>query len=152
CTEDCPLDKNTNLCTQTERGVSPRAVQSLLHFAQALAFFRGRAEVGADDVRAVLPWVLHDKLPANVQSPFFQKPENHVLLTDRSAWIHQLFDRAVAQLAAFTPSRKPTVELQQVCADRTETTTPELRRRLDTIQKRLEQVMQENELNALVAS
>ena len=42
CTEDCPLDKSENLCTQTESGVSPRAAQALLHFAQALAYFRGR--------------------------------------------------------------------------------------------------------------
>src|SRR5262249_41898069 len=38
CTEDCPLDKTVNLCAQTENGVSPRAVQALLHFAQALAW------------------------------------------------------------------------------------------------------------------
>jgi MoxR-like ATPase len=153
CTEDCPLDKNTNLCTQTETGVSPRAVQSLLHFAQALAFFRGRPAVGAEDVRAVLPWVLHDKLPANPLSGFFQKPEHRTYLTDRVAWLHQLFDRAAAQLAAYGPARKGTVELQQLCAPGFGAApTPELRQRLAQIEARLAAVLREGERNALVAA
>jgi hypothetical protein len=53
-------------------------------------------------VRALLPWVLLDKLPANPQSAFFQKPENQVYLTDRVSWIQQLFDRAAAQHAAYS--------------------------------------------------
>jgi MoxR-like ATPase len=151
CTEDCPLDKTTNLCTQTESGVSPRAVQGLLHFAQALAWFRGRDAVGAEEVRALLPWVLHDKLQPNPQSSFFQKPENHVYVTDRVSWLVQLFDRAVAQQAAYAPGRGPTVELQRACADGFgPATTAELRRRLDQLRGRTEQVLRENELNAVV--
>jgi MoxR-like ATPase len=150
CTEDCPLDKSENLCTQTESGVSPRAAQALLHFAQALAYFRGRTEVGADDVRAVLPWVLHDKLPQNPQSPFFQKPENRVYVTDRVSWLWQLFDRAVAQQAAHAPTRKRTLELARVCAAGTDAlTTPELGRRLVAIRDRVEEVARGTELNGV---
>jgi MoxR-like ATPase len=151
CTEDCPLDKTTNLCTQTENGVSPRAVQSLLHFAQALAWFRGRGAVGPEEVRALLPWVLHDKLQPNPQSAFFHKPENQVYLTDRVSWISQLFDRAVTQQAAYAPGRGPTEELQGACAGGFgSATTVDLRRRLDQIRGRMEQVLRENELNAVV--
>lgn len=46
--EDCPLDKDVQLCTQTENGVSAHAWQSLLHFAKALAWFRGAAEVSIE--------------------------------------------------------------------------------------------------------
>jgi MoxR-like ATPase len=153
CTEDCPLDKSENLCTQTESGVSPRAGQSLLHFAQALAYFRGRAEVGPEEVRAVLPWVLHDKLPPNPQSPFFQKPENRVYLTDRVSWLWQLFDRAVAQQAAHAPARKRTLELARRCRDAgPAVSTPELRGRLDALRERVDQVQREQELNAVVHS
>jgi MoxR-like ATPase len=153
CTEDCPLDKATNLCTQTENGVSPRAVQALLHFAQALAWFRGRAAVGAEEVRALLPWVLHDKLRVNPQSAFFNKPENQVFLADRVSWITQLFDRAVAQQAAYAPSRGPTLALERECAaGLAGTTTAELRRRLERIRARTEQVLAENEMNAIVHS
>lgn len=103
CTEDCPLDKTTHLCAQTEKGVSPRTYQAMLHFGQALAWFRGRDAVDIEDLRALLPWLLHDKLPPNVQSEFFHRISNRPYLTDRVGWVHQLFDRAQAQRAEYAP-------------------------------------------------
>lgn len=105
CTEDCPLDKHTNLCAQTENGVSARAYQALIHLAQALAFFRGRPAVGIDDLRALAPWVLHEKLRPNPHAAFFLKPENQSLLADRASWIVQFFDKALDQHAAYRPGR-----------------------------------------------
>ena len=151
CTEDCPLDKTSNLCAQTENGVSPRAVQALLHLAQSLAWFRGRDSVGADDVRALLPWVLHDKLRVNPQSAFFQKPENQVYLSDRASWIQQLFDRAVDQHAAYSKKRDPVRELERECAGGFgPMTTVDLRRLLARVRERLEQVVRDNEMNGVV--
>ncbi len=150
CTEDCPLDKNENLCAQTENGVSARAAQALLHFAQALAFFRGRCAVGPEDVRAVLPWVLHDKLRQNPQSAFYHKPEHQTYLTDRVSWLLQLWDRAVTQHAAAAPSRRRTLELRDACAGGpAAAATAELRRRLTLLEERAGQVLRENELNAV---
>ena len=54
CTEDCPLDKQENLCSQTENGTSPRAFQAVVHFAKALAYFRGHPAVGLDELRQIL--------------------------------------------------------------------------------------------------
>lgn len=105
CTEDCPLDKTEHLCAQTEKGVSPRTYQAMVHFGQALAWFRGNDAVEIADLRTLLPWLLHDKLPPNVQSEFFHKLENRAYLTDRAGWIHQLFDRAQAQRAEYLPVR-----------------------------------------------
>lgn len=151
CTEDCPLDKTTNLCTQTENGVSSRGVQALLHFVQALAWFRGKEQVGADDVRALLPWVLHDKLRINPQSAFFQKPEHQVYLSDRVSWMQQLFDRALDQHAAYSKKRVAVRELERDCAGGFGTmTTVDLRRFLERIRERLEQVLRDNELNGVV--
>jgi hypothetical protein len=151
CTEDCPLDKTTNLCSQTENGVSSRAVQALLHLAQALAWFRGEEAVGADDVRAMLPWVLHDKLRVNPQSAFFQKPENQVYLSDRVSWIQQLFDRAVDQHAAYSKKRAAVRDLERDCAGGFGSmTTIDIRRLLDRIRERLEHVVRDNELNGVV--
>jgi MoxR-like ATPase len=151
CTEDCPLDKTSNLCTQTENGVSARAVQALLHLSQALAWFRGQEAVGADDVRAMLPWVLHDKLRVNPQSAFFQKPENQVFLADRVSWIQQLFDRAVDQHAAYAKKRAPVRELEQECdGGFGSMTTVDLRRLLGWVRGCLEQVLRDNELNGVV--
>jgi MoxR-like ATPase len=151
CTEDCPLDKNENLCAQTENGVSARAAQALLHYAQALAFFRGREAVGPEDVRAVLPWVLHDKLQQNPQSAFFHKPEHQTYLTDRPGWLAQLWDRSVTQHAAYAPTRRRTLELRQACAGSpSDAATSELRRRLTQIEERIELVVRGSELNAIV--
>jgi MoxR-like ATPase len=151
CTEDCPLDKTTNLCTQTENGVSARAVQALLHLAQALAWFRGEAGVGADDVRALLPWVLHDKLRLNPQSAFFQKPENQVYLSDRVSWIQQLFDRAADQHAGYAKKRAAVAALRQECAGGfAALTTVDLRRLLEQIRDRLSVLLRENELNGVL--
>ena len=113
CTEDCPLDKQENLCSQTENGVSPRAFQAVVHFAKALAYFRGQPAVDVDDLRQILPWALFDKLKQNAQSAFFQKAENKVYLTDRVSWIRQLFDRAIQQHAAYEPVRRPLLLLRE---------------------------------------
>jgi MoxR-like ATPase len=151
CTEDCPLDKHENLCSQTENGVSARAYQTLLHFAKALAYFRGQSAVTADDVRQLLPWVLHDKLQPNLQSAFFQKVENQVLLTDRVSWIRQLFDRAAAQYAAYLPVRQPVLQLRREQDAGMDTlTTVEVRQRLAKVQQRIEDTVNKTELNGSV--
>jgi MoxR-like ATPase len=150
CNEDCPLDRQSNLCSQTENGVSARAVQALLHYAQALAYFRGQDAITLDDLRALLPWVLHDRLQVNPQSAFFQKTDNQVYLLDRVSWIRQLFDRAVSQHAAHALLRRPTLELQQLCSDCQAAPTPQLLHRLDLIEKRLGDLLQGNEVNAAV--
>jgi MoxR-like ATPase len=151
CTEDCPLDKHENLCTQTENGVSARAYQTLIHYAKALAYFRGQAQVAADDVRQLLPWVLHEKLHVNPQSAFFQKTENQVYLTDRVSWIHQLFDRALAQHAAYLPVRRPVLLLKREAEGNLHgLTTVDLRQRLEQVRRRAEELLHQNELNGPV--
>ena len=55
CNESCPLDKGVHLCTQVESGVSVRAILTSIHFAKALAWFRGEKEVSTDDLRELLP-------------------------------------------------------------------------------------------------
>src|SRR5262249_31593479 len=151
CNEDCPLDKQENLCSQTENGVSPRAFQALLHYAKALAYFRGQPRVEMADLRQIVPWVLFDKLRLNPQSPFFQKLENKILTMDRVSWIRQLFDRSLQQQAAYEAVRQPLLLLQQQ-ADKTNKRLPdnELRTRLAGVQKAMEDVLSKNELNGPV--
>jgi MoxR-like ATPase len=106
CNEQCPLDKKVHLCTQTENGVSARAYQTALHFAKALAFFRGHAAVEVEDLRQIVPWVLHDKLVPNARSPFFEAKGSRGLLRDRVAWIRRMFDAAMEQHGKHEPVRK----------------------------------------------
>ncbi len=106
CTEECPLDKKVHLCTQTENGVSARAYQTSLHFAKAIAYFRGHDAVELEDLRQLLPWALHEKLVPNPRSPFFEAKGRAVLLQDRVAWIRNMFDMAMEQYARHEPLRK----------------------------------------------
>ena len=110
CTEDCPLDKQREpLHPDRERRLAA-GLPGAAPLRQGPGLLpRPRRPSALDDLRPVLPWVLHDKLRLNPQSAFFQKPENQVYLTDRVSWIRQLFDQAVAaarRLRAGPPGRR----------------------------------------------
>ncbi|HSB60076.1 MAG TPA: AAA family ATPase [Vicinamibacteria bacterium] len=106
CNEQCPLDKKVHVCTQTENGVSARAYQTALHFAKALACFRGHPQVEVEDLRQIVPWVLHEKLLPNARSPFFEAKGRRTLLQDRVAWIRNMFDMTMEQYPRHEPVRK----------------------------------------------
>lgn len=151
CNEDCPLDKNVHICTQTENGISARALQAILTFAKAFAYFRGEEAVSAADVRLVLPFALFDKLRPNPQSPFFQKSDARVLLLDRATWISRLFDQASVQLAAYAPLRAVVREI----SDEAEgvapgITTAELKRRIGKVERALDEVLRRADLSGPV--
>ncbi|MCK8501385.1 AAA family ATPase [Myxococcus fulvus] len=106
CNEQCPLDKKVHLCTQTENGVSVRAYQTILHYAKALAFFRGHSVVELEDFRQIAPWVLHEKLVPNTRSAFFEAKGHKLLLQDRVAWIRHMFDMAMGHHEKHEPIRR----------------------------------------------
>ncbi len=144
CTEDCSLDKFENLCTQTESGVSARAYQTIIHYAKALAFFREKTAVSNEDIREILPWVLHEKLKPNLQSDFFQKTENQVYQTDKVSWIRQLFDHSLKQHAAYQPLQQPIMELQATINE----LAPQ--EGIQIVQQHMENLVTKHELNAPV--
>lgn len=150
CTENCPLDKQLNLCSQTEGGVSPRTHQSILHYAKALAFFRGAEAVTVEDVRQLLPWLLFDKLRMNPQSQFFQTTENKIYLTDRTAWLRQMFDRSLQQHAAYAPVRAPLLQLERELAQAETLASADLHRKQQEIKTRLQELLEKHELNGPV--
>jgi MoxR-like ATPase len=86
-----------DLGAQTRNGLSVRALTTCLVFAKALAWFRGGREVGFDDVRQILPFVLHDKLVQQKDAAFFDAAENAPYRADLVGWIRVLFDRACAE-------------------------------------------------------
>lgn len=85
-------DRLKDLGCQTRNGVSVRNLMSLLVFAKALAYFRGVRSVELEDLRQVLPFVLHDKLQPDLEAPFFSAPGNAGYRTDRLSWLRRLFD------------------------------------------------------------
>jgi hypothetical protein len=68
-----------------------------LVFCKAMAYFRGQAAVELEDIRQVLPFVLHDKLVPNHDAPFFEAVGHAPFRVDRIGWIRELFDLSCAE-------------------------------------------------------
>jgi MoxR-like ATPase len=90
-------DRLKDLGAQTRNGLSVRALMTVLVFAKALTYFRGNREVTLDDLRQILPFVLHDKLVPDLDAPFFDAPGNALYRIDRVGWIRKLFDLSCAE-------------------------------------------------------
>jgi MoxR-like ATPase len=87
-------DATADLGRQTRNGLSVRALMTSLVYIKAMAYFRGAHEVTFDDVRQILPFVLHDKLQQNPDAPAFDKAGMGALRADHVSWIRHLFDQA----------------------------------------------------------
>lgn len=102
---DTGRDRLKDIGCQTRNGLSVRTLVTLLIYAKAMAFFRGNAAVGLDDLRQVLPFVLHGKLQPDLDAPFFALPENAVYRTDVYGWLRHLFDASNADYDQFDLDR-----------------------------------------------
>jgi MoxR-like ATPase len=89
---DTGRDKLKDLGCQTRNGLSVRNLMTLLLYAKSLAFFRGNSVVDLEDIRQVLPFVLHDKLVPDLDAPFFGASGNEMYRSDRIGWLRKLFD------------------------------------------------------------
>jgi MoxR-like ATPase len=96
-TLDSGRDRLKDLGCQTKNGLSVRALMTLILYAKAIAYFRGNRAVELEDVRQILPFVLHDKLAPDVEAPFFDAPGNGMYRTDRIGWLRKLFDSSSAE-------------------------------------------------------
>jgi MoxR-like ATPase len=94
---DTGRDRLKDLGCQSLNGVSVRALQTLVLYAKAIAYFRGNRVVELEDVRQVLPFVLHDKLAPDPDAPFFEAAGNEAFRTDRVGWLRRLFDLSCAE-------------------------------------------------------
>jgi len=95
--EDTGKDKVKDLGSQTRNGLSVRALMTLMIFGKAMAYFRGGQEVSLEDFRQILPFVLHDKLTPNLESPFFEQEGKRKYRVDRIGWLRVLFDLSCAE-------------------------------------------------------
>ena len=94
---DTGRDRLKDLGCQTQNGVSVRTLMTLMVYAKAMAYFRGRPAVDLEDLRQILPFVLHDKLVPDTDAPFFEAPGNEAFRTDRIGWLRKLFDASCAE-------------------------------------------------------
>ena len=94
---DTGRDRLKDLGCQSVNGVSVRALQTLVVYVKALAYFRGNRAAELEDVRQVLPFVLHDKLVADPEAPFFDAAGHAPFRTDRVGWLRRVFDLSCAE-------------------------------------------------------
>ncbi|HPO49310.1 MAG TPA: AAA family ATPase [Spirochaetota bacterium] len=90
-------DKIKEIGFQTKNGFSVRAYFTILTFVKAIAYFRGEKKVSFEDVRNIIPFVLHDKLIQDKDNPFFGLSENSSYKVDYVSWIRKLFDLSNAE-------------------------------------------------------
>jgi len=95
--QDTGKDKVKDIGSQTRNGLSVRALMTALTFVKAMSYFRGDPDVDLEDLRQIIPFVLHDKLVPDLDSPFFEAPGNAIYRTDKIGWIRKLFDLACAE-------------------------------------------------------
>lgn len=85
-------DPRADLGNQTLNGLSVRALMTCMVFVKAMAYFRGAAEATFEDARQIIPFVLHDKLKQNSDSPAFERKNEEAHRVDRISWLRHLFD------------------------------------------------------------
>ena len=93
---DTGRDRLRDLGCQTRNGLSVRALTTLIHYAKAMAYFRGETSVDLEDLRQTLPFVLHDKLVPDLDAPFFEESGHGIYRHDRVGWLRRLFDASCA--------------------------------------------------------
>lgn len=137
-------DKMKDLGFQTQNGLSVRAILSILVFVKAMAYFRGDAVVSLEDVRQILPFVLHDKLVPDHDAPFFEAAGNASLRVDRVSWIRRLFDLSNSEYDRLNLDRDdPVAELDREFKLGLEgLKMPEVRQRLVKIERQLTKMAQ----------
>jgi len=94
---DVGKSKSQDIGLQTKNGLSVRALMTALIFIKSLAYFRGETAVSLEDIRNMLPFVLHDKLTQNSDSPFFEIEQNAIYRVDKVNWIRKLFDLSCSE-------------------------------------------------------
>lgn len=103
-------DALADLGTQTHNGLSVRALMTSLVFVKAMAYFRASRVVSFEDVRQMLPFVLHDKLVQNADAPWFEQRGNAALRIDQVSWIRRLFDLSCREYDRLDRDRDDPVE------------------------------------------
>jgi len=100
--------------SQTLNGLSVRALMTCIVFIKAMAYFRGDRSVTFEDMRQIIPFVLHDKLSQNVDSPVFEKEGAVTLRVDRISWLRGLFDHSCKEFDRLGLDRDdPVTELME---------------------------------------
>ncbi|PKV75266.1 AAA family ATPase [Pontibacter ramchanderi] len=141
-------DHVKDLGSQTKNGVSVRKIMTLLIYAKALAYFRGNKQVELEDIRQILPFVLHDSLVPHLESPYFDQAGNESYRVDRIVWLRKLFDLSCEEYMSQDMDTEDPVEYfdAQFRQGLENVSKKEVDRRLLEIEKQLHKWSQEKKL------
>ncbi len=141
-------DKLKDLGYQTQNGLSVRSLLTCFLYMKALSYFRGASEVDLEDVRQILPFVLHDKLVPYKEAAIFEQTEWQVYRVDRISWIRRLFDESCKQYdMSELDSQDPTTDLAREFQMGLEgLPATETRTRLARIEQRLAELAAKNKV------
>jgi MoxR-like ATPase len=144
------IDPLLALGQQTLNGTSVRSQLTLILFCKALAWFRGCSEVALEDVRQILPFVLHDKLIQNSEAAFFELPGHAVYRVDKISWLRRIFDLSCEAFDRLNRDREdPVSQLSDAFAEGLEgLNEPEVRHRLQEIEVLLTSFSNQTQLSA----
>jgi MoxR-like ATPase len=134
---DTGRDRLKDLGCQTRNGLSVRTLMTIIHYAKAIAYFRGNAAVELEDVRQILPFILFDKLIPDAEAPFFEAAGNGVFRSDRIGWLRKLFDASCADYDRLDLDREDPVAAlgEQFRAGLTGVPAADVRERLTKIER-----------------
>ena len=129
-------DLEVDLGAQTTAGISVRALLVLIHYAKAMAWFRGEAEVTEADVAAVLPFVLRGKVLPNRSHPLFDGDLDRELALDSVAWLGGLWAESTRQYQSLGFEQQDVVRdlLQQAATGLDGVTAVETARRITAVE------------------
>ncbi|MBL7051019.1 AAA family ATPase [Candidatus Woesearchaeota archaeon] len=94
-----------SICYKTEDGLSARALESVVNYSKALAYWRGKGTVGEEDVRAVVPYATWFRVTPT-RAAFEKEPR---YINDRIGLMKGLFDtssQSYAEIVKALPEYK----------------------------------------------
>lgn len=135
-------DLEVDLGAQTTAGISVRALQTLIGYAKAMAWFRGVGEVEEADVAAVLPFVLRGKLLPNLAHPRFDGAADRDLALDPISWLRGLWAESGRQFGLLRLDRHDPVGdlLAEAAAGLDGLSAVEVSRRMTRIEGQIAQI------------
>ena len=72
-------------------------MMTTLMFVKAMSYFRGASQVELEDLRQLIPFVLHDKMVQDPDCPFFESADNAAFRSDKIGWLRRMFDMSCAE-------------------------------------------------------
>ena len=141
-------DQIKDLGSQTINGLSVRKIMTLLLFSKAIAYFRGNKAVELEDVRQILPFVLHDTLTPHLESPFFDQVDNESYRVDKIEWLRKLFDLSCEEFLSLNLDNDDPVDAfeQEFNRGLENVSIKEVDHRLLAIEKQLQEWSEEKKL------